>query len=176
LSVDGSVAAGNLRSINGIVNGNGSIFSGTGFSSVENYAGNYTVTFPDGSFSSAPVFVILPFNSPETPVNLVYYSINESGTASFTVDFQGSQPLFFFTANQVNPGGLPASPGQLTSQISSAGGKQIQEHELLKSTTEASSLPAHQGNSNQQQQKIADLEQRLTHLEAVIAAQVKNRQ
>jgi hypothetical protein len=54
-------------------------------------------------------------------VNVLNYVYEQRvGTATFTVDFQGAQPTFFFT---VNPGNLPATPGQLQSQ--SEGGKQL---------------------------------------------------
>jgi hypothetical protein len=110
LTANGSFAAGNLRSINGIVNGNGTIFAGNDFAVVENYAGNYTINFPGGSFSSLPVFFVQPYLEPGLPVNILNVVFNAGdGSATFTVDFQGTQPTFFFLANQTTPNNLPGS-------------------------------------------------------------------
>lgn len=172
LSVDGDLAAGNFRSINGVIYGYGGIAAGTGFNVIQNYTGNYTIDFPAGSFSSPPVFTVQPYSSPGVPVNVLNYEYGSDGSATFTVDFQGSQLTFFFTANQVDPGGLPESPAQMKSQ--GKGGQQLKPLQLPKSRTEAATLSIPQQDYAQQQKKIADLEQRLAHLEAVIAAQTSS--
>ncbi len=183
LTANGPLAAGNMRSINGLVNPNGSIFGGTGFAVVENYAGNYTINFQGGSFSSDPVFLVQPYYSPGTPVNILnvdYFPI--TGAATFTVDFQGAQPLFAFFANQINPGNLPgglkpanpASPGQgeQTALAYQQTGSLGLSPATNSNVSTASANPAQLGDKSQAAQiqsltqQVNDLQQRLARLEA----------
>lgn len=91
----------------GMVNADGTIHNGTGFTSSVSQ-GNYTLTFPPGTFSgsTAPVVVVTPFYSGGNAMNFGSYSTSYPGDGSATITFNfdpsggnnGNQVPFTFIA------------------------------------------------------------------------------
>lgn len=170
-SVRGGLTAGNMRSNNGWVNYNGTVLLGTGFSSVENHPGNYTVSFPAGSFTAFPVISVQPAQAVPVNINVSSYT---DGSASFTVDFEGNNVPFAFLANQVNPGNLPSAPtlgtpvAPASQQAGNAGAMLLANSSLPPGgPTTLQSAECSQASQIQQLTKqVQNLQERLARLEA----------
>jgi hypothetical protein len=93
------------KTLEGIINFDGSVGSGTGFSATHVYAGHYRVTFPSGTFQIGSPYVFPPvlvtplFSAPAPDVN--YYVINGDQSGVFEVDFGGVDTAFSFNLTQI---------------------------------------------------------------------------
>lgn len=183
ITVAGAIKAGNLVSINGFVDPDGSIFTGSGFTVTRNHAGNYTINFPAGSFTAFPITTFQSYWYTATPTagGIV---LNSDGSASMTVDFGGIDTYFMFQANQAMPGNLPAAGGPeananatakstMTSPtvVATGNATKAATQPVVNSTSsaQASLHQALQQQVNKLQQENSELQQRLANLEAAVA-------
>lgn len=90
--------------LTGTVNANGSYAAGSPFTVVHNYAGNYTIMFPAGTFQigSPYVFPILSVKPMfgTAAANVTGYLIAGDQSGGFALDFAGIDTLFQFTVVQ----------------------------------------------------------------------------
>jgi hypothetical protein len=90
--------------LEGIVNADGAVGSGNGFSVVHAFSGNYRINFPTGTFQIGspyvfPTLVVAPLFSLAT-ANITFYVINGDQSGSFIVDFAGTDTVFSFNLTQ----------------------------------------------------------------------------
>ena len=86
--------------ISGEVTSNGAAFVGTGYTSVRNSTGNYTLNFPAGTFngSTSPIPVVTPLSDGVTASSTESVSYSGDGSASINVTFTNDTSFFFIVA------------------------------------------------------------------------------
>lgn len=83
------------KQVAGMINGDGTVNRGAGFTSVRNSIGNYTITFPSGTFISQPN--VLPFVQPifsRIIPDIYGFNLAGDGSANLSIDMNGADTLF----------------------------------------------------------------------------------
>jgi hypothetical protein len=99
-----------VKTISGWITSTGSVGAGSGFTDIRNSTGNYTISFPAGTWSgtTTPIMVVTPAGQfGAIPIAQVSaFDWFPDGSASFTIQIDGVQTAtaqdndFLFTATQ----------------------------------------------------------------------------